>query len=72
MESMSGDDFMQFEDSDEIFVGDGFDPHEYVVPSKAGSPIETSLSPEEFESKSKEAFEAALDVIDVDVPIADY
>jgi hypothetical protein len=69
---MSGDDLIQFDDSDGTFVGEGFDPHEYVVPSKAGSPLETSLSPEDFESQSKEAFEAALDVIDVDVSFADY
>jgi hypothetical protein len=57
---------------DDFAVQEGFDPYSDVVPSAAGSPLETDLSPEEFRSQSKDAFRSAFDAISTGVDIASY
>jgi hypothetical protein len=47
-------------------------PYSDVVPSAAGGPLVTDLSPEEFRAKSKVVFRSAFDAIKRGVPVASY
>lgn len=57
---------------DVFAVQEGFDPYSDVVPSAAGGPLETDLSPDEFRAKSKDAFRSAFDAAKSGVVIASY
>ena len=44
---------------DILAVADGFDPNALIVPSAAGMPLATGLSPQQSLEHSKAVFEAA-------------
>lgn len=57
---------------DTFAVQEGFDPFSDVVPSAAGEPLVTHLSPKEFRDRSKDAFRSAFDAVKDGVEVVDY
>jgi hypothetical protein len=57
---------------DTFAVQEGFDPFSDVIPSAAGGPLATDLSPEQFRLASKDAFRNAFDALANKVSIAPY